>query len=316
MPINERTTPTVRLDGERIRSIREDKGLTQLYLAEVVGVSVDTVSRWENNRTDAVKRDNAAALATALEVELYEILREPQAANAAGDGDADLQTSPPNQPAGTAAKRRSRPVKAYALIAVALLCAAGAAWYWGAAQKKVIIEAVRLLPPYSPPKTTIPVVIDLVALRGKSPRVVVRERLPEGWTLEGAHPPPDQGPTSENVVKWIVTLGEGVGRVVYLTSPPEGARESSIHYFRGDVITPDRKEGTRINGPERIDLEYIHWADEDADFRIDDSEVLEALERMEAAGKLELDPTDLRRLWGADEYWWDRDKGRFTIPGE
>ena len=68
--------PTVRVDGDKIRLLREAKGLTQLYVAEVAKVSVDTVSRWENNRTPAVKRDNAEALAQALEVELPEILQE------------------------------------------------------------------------------------------------------------------------------------------------------------------------------------------------------------------------------------------------
>ncbi|MHB8765688.1 MAG: helix-turn-helix domain-containing protein, partial [Deferrisomatales bacterium] len=70
-----RRPPTLRLDGDRIRTLREDKGLTQLYVAEVAGVSVATVSRWENNRTPAVKRENAEALAQALEVEVDQILQ-------------------------------------------------------------------------------------------------------------------------------------------------------------------------------------------------------------------------------------------------
>ena len=52
----DRTPSTVRVDGDAARRIRESKGLTQLYVAEVAGVSVDTVSRWENNRMPAVRR--------------------------------------------------------------------------------------------------------------------------------------------------------------------------------------------------------------------------------------------------------------------
>ena len=66
-----------------------------------------------------------------------------------------------------------------------------------------------------------------------------------------------------------------------------------------------------IGGETRIDLEYVHWADEDADFTIDDSEVLLALERIEFAKELALDPVDLRRLWGAGEYRWDGEEKRF-----
>ena len=69
-----RSPPTVKLDGDTVRRIREEKSLTQLYVAEVAGVSVDTVSRWENNRTQAVRRENAQGLARALEVELEAIL--------------------------------------------------------------------------------------------------------------------------------------------------------------------------------------------------------------------------------------------------
>ena len=40
----------VKIDGTRVRAIREQKGLTQLYVATVVEVTTDTVSRWENGK--------------------------------------------------------------------------------------------------------------------------------------------------------------------------------------------------------------------------------------------------------------------------
>src|SRR5512144_422951 len=72
----EKSTPSVAVDGIKIKNIREAKKLTQLYVANVVGVTTDTISRWENNRYPAIKRDNAEKLASALEVELEEILRQ------------------------------------------------------------------------------------------------------------------------------------------------------------------------------------------------------------------------------------------------
>ena len=63
------------IDGARIRTVRETKKLTQLYVANVVGVTTDTISRWENNRYPSIKRENAEKLASALEVDLEEILR-------------------------------------------------------------------------------------------------------------------------------------------------------------------------------------------------------------------------------------------------
>ncbi|RMF44936.1 MAG: XRE family transcriptional regulator, partial [Deltaproteobacteria bacterium] len=67
--------PTVSIDGRVIRQIREDKKLTQLYVAKVVGVTTDTISRWENNRYPSIKRDNALLLSEALEVPVETLLK-------------------------------------------------------------------------------------------------------------------------------------------------------------------------------------------------------------------------------------------------
>ena len=58
--------PGVAVDGTKVRTIREGKKLTQLYVASVVGVTTDTISRWENNRYPTRKRDNAQKVAGAI----------------------------------------------------------------------------------------------------------------------------------------------------------------------------------------------------------------------------------------------------------
>ncbi len=55
--------PSIAVDGTSLRRIREEKRLTQLYVSKVVGVTTDTVSRWENNRYPTIRRDNAVKLA-------------------------------------------------------------------------------------------------------------------------------------------------------------------------------------------------------------------------------------------------------------
>lgn len=64
----------VQLDGSTVRKIREKQKLTQYYISKVVGVTIDTVSRWENNRYPTVRRENALLLSEALEVPIEEIL--------------------------------------------------------------------------------------------------------------------------------------------------------------------------------------------------------------------------------------------------
>ena len=70
--------PNIAIDGLKIRQLRETKKLTQLYVANVVGVTTDTISRWENNRYPTIKRDNAEKLAAALEVGLAEIEKKEE----------------------------------------------------------------------------------------------------------------------------------------------------------------------------------------------------------------------------------------------
>ncbi len=72
--------PMVNIDGAKIRRIREEKGLTQLYVATVVGVTTDTISRWENRRYPTIKKENGVKLAEALESQLADIIDHGQPA--------------------------------------------------------------------------------------------------------------------------------------------------------------------------------------------------------------------------------------------
>ncbi|MHB8766364.1 MAG: helix-turn-helix domain-containing protein, partial [Deferrisomatales bacterium] len=278
-------------------------------VAEVAGVSVDTVSRWENNRTPAVKRENAEALAQALEVEVDQILQPGLPGDGPAEPGADGDRAAP-------APECRRPWAALGLAAVAgAALALGATTLWRSAPATPApnVAATRRLPPYTPPGTEVPVTVDLRADQGGDLRVVLKEVLPPGWTFGGSSSPPDQGPAADGAVKWILHLERGEGRVAYLVRAPAEARESTPFRFAGEVVLPGGEGGREaVRGEARIDIEYVHWADQDADFQVSDAEVLAALERLEAARGLQgLDPADLRSLWGADQYTWDRGLGRF-----
>lgn len=83
--------PMVKIDGAKIRQLRESKGLTQLFLATSVEVTTDTISRWENKRYPTIKRENGIKLAEALEVELDDILDHSDAEAAAEESEGDAQ---------------------------------------------------------------------------------------------------------------------------------------------------------------------------------------------------------------------------------
>ena len=68
---------TVCLDAAEVKRIREGQQLTQFYVSKVVGVTTDTISRWENNRYPTIRRENALKLAEALDVQLGDLLLKP-----------------------------------------------------------------------------------------------------------------------------------------------------------------------------------------------------------------------------------------------
>ncbi|HEX2770242.1 MAG TPA: helix-turn-helix transcriptional regulator, partial [Geobacteraceae bacterium] len=135
-------SPGVAIDGARIRSIRETNKLTQLYVANVVGVTTDTISRWENNRYPTIKRENAEKLASALEVALAEIVKGE-------DSPAPAEETP--LPPGNRGRRA-----AMILFGLLLVIAAMAFLFGHLAPHTT---AARKLPRFSAPGEIIPVQI-------------------------------------------------------------------------------------------------------------------------------------------------------------
>jgi transcriptional regulator with XRE-family HTH domain len=60
--------------GERIRTLRKERDLTQLQLAEYVGVSQTAVAAWETGKRAVPKGDNLLNLAAALGFDAGELL--------------------------------------------------------------------------------------------------------------------------------------------------------------------------------------------------------------------------------------------------
>ncbi len=58
--------------GEKIKELRKEKGITQVELADAIGVTKDTVSLWERGRVNP-SRWSCTALADYFEVSLDEI---------------------------------------------------------------------------------------------------------------------------------------------------------------------------------------------------------------------------------------------------
>ena len=168
------TSASICLEGAVLKRLREEKRLTQLYISKVVGVTTDTVSRWENNRYPSMRRDNALKLAEALEVPLEELLRRPAAA-----------------PANMPPPKSLMPLVITSLLAVVVMAGLLMLVLWQTGRQSpppASITAERILPHFAAPGSDIPVQVKLTQRAGDS-GFILREYLPKGWKLLQANPP-------------------------------------------------------------------------------------------------------------------------------
>jgi transcriptional regulator with XRE-family HTH domain len=298
----ERGGAAVAVDGTRVRTIREEKRLTQLYVASVVGVTTDTISRWENNRYPTIKGENALRLAQALEVPLADIIRQEPSAPSVAESPAETEPALP--------PRRRMPLFVAAGIGVLLV-----ALLVFLQRGREDISAARKLPHGTAPGMLLPVRITVERGDGGAGGIIVRERLPDGWVLTGAIPP-TAGQTTSGEVKWLLPAGSAVTVISYAVRVPvswplgrRAAFDGRIAVERGDGLgSPVVIAGGRecVVGP-------IHWADVNGDGRIDDQEIMPAYYLTEEMKGLLADWPLVESIWSNRGYVWDRERRQYRV---
>lgn len=294
--MDENLTPTVCLDGSSVRRIREEKNFTQLYVAKVVGVTTDTISRWENNRYPTIKRSNALRLADALEVDLEAILRVVS-----------------EEERGLVSTLMTR--RRWIVAALLLLAGVGlAAWHYASLNHDpvAVVRAQRLLPNYAAPGTIIPVRLRLQT-EGEPTGFIVRERFPRGWKLVEASPPPSSLDNVDGIARWIVKPDTRPDVIAYRVQVGSVKPEDSQGKFLGEVIVDPRGSGQSeiIGGSNVVGVDYYHWADSDGDRVIADWEVLRASDTVDEMPKIHLDWDVIEDIWDAGGYRWDPEEKQF-----
>ena len=237
--------PTVCLNGVAVRRIREEKKLTQLYVSKVVGVTTDTISRWENNRYPSIKRENALRLAEALEVSVEEIL-EPECPEESAPVEQEVLPS--------------RPLLKYLLPILALVLILGGFLYYHYHQvPESGLSAERVLPHYAAPGSLIPVRVRLeneAEMKG----FILRERFPPGWKLIEANPPPSSLDNEIGTARWIIKPGEKRKVVSYLLKVAPGIEMGKEARFSGEIVAnPNgRSAPSSLSGDDRLQIDPIN----------------------------------------------------------
>lgn len=290
---------SVCLEGQALKRIREEKRLTQLYVSKVVGVTTDTISRWENNRYPSVRRENALKLAEALEVPIEELLLKPE---------------PVPEPLPPA--KAPWPWTVGGLLLIIVLTGTLVALIGKLSRQPpppASITAERILPGFAAPGAAIPVQVRMTQRSGEG-GYILREYLPKGWKLLQSNPPASSLDNDNGMVRWIVKSGDDRERIVYLVGVDRNAKAGSVGIFQGEVVagSGESQAAVPVQGVGQVAVAPILWADLNGDGRIDDGEMLEASHTVDAMAGVHLDWLELERLWNAGGYRWDDGKSRFV----
>ena len=291
--------PGVAVDGTKIRAIREEKKLTQLYVANVVGVTTDTISRWENNRYPNMKRENAEKLAAALEVDLITIVKGEEPA------------APIAEPAATAKGNRGVRL-ALILTGIALLIAAMVFLFLYSTPHSTVL---RILPRFGAPGEIIPVRIKVTRKGVERAGLIIRESLPDGWHIVNLSPPATSVKSSSQEVKWLIPAGNSELTIYYTARvDPNAPLNANAEFIGSFVSSTDGSSHTEsIGGSRLLRIAPVHWADANGDGRIDDDEIMPAYYLTEEMKGLGLEWKTIEAIWNAGGYHWERNKEEFVV---
>jgi len=291
--------PTVCLDASAVRRIREEKRLTQLYVAKVVGVTTDTISRWENNRYPTVKRENALRLAEALEVAV------------------SLLVQASDTPEGQIESPVTHPLRRWLILAALFLLIATIAIFALRRMQRPSVHssltAHRLLSAYGAPGNVIPVRVR-ISSAGEARGFILREHFPPGWKLIESSPPASSLDNEEGTARWMVKAGENRSVISYLLRVDAHEPVGSISRFQGEVVasSADGKNApSSVSGATQLTVGMVLWADLNADGSVDDAEMLDASYVVDEMSGVHLDWKLLESIWDAGKYRWDADKRQF-----
>lgn len=290
----------VAIDGEVIRRIREEKRLTQLYVSKVVGVTTDTVSRWENNRYPTIRKDNALKLAEALEVDYDVILLKPD------EGPDDLAVDVARD---IVSKKNIRIFMAGVFF---LVVAVSLPFLYQAFFSPVKIVTERTLPVFAAPGGQVFVHVGIEC--EEEMKIILKEKIPPGWDYVAGHPHGSKIDRKDGIVRWIFKHSPTRKNIYYLLSVAADAKLDETVTISGSLVANYDGRQTQVDVPsgKPIRIAPYHWADRDGNNIIDDMEILAVSDYAEDAGDELVGWDHLEKLWEAGRYRWDKDTARFV----
>ena len=307
----------VKIDGTRVRAIREQKGLTQLYVATVVEVTTDTVSRWENRRYPTIKKENGLKLAEALEVELSEILDSAEEDAPADEDKSESADQPPPSSStvideGTAASPSWYKKPGHLSIFIAIAALVGAVWtalhHLSPESSITGTMVTRVVSPHFIPGRPVPVFLKIVNPSAEAVSIILKEEIPADTIFTAAFP--SSSGTPETAVKWLTKVSGSELFFYTITTAPSF---NGTLTFSGSVRDGNGSQPADIVGDASTSAGLHHWADIDGDNRISDEEILRVYDLVAKDTPAALDLDLLEEMWLGEGYQWQPEQQQFSI---
>jgi transcriptional regulator with XRE-family HTH domain len=301
----------VKIDGSKIKRLREEQGLTQLYLATAVHVTTDTISRWENRRYPSIKKENGIKLAEALNVHLDELLEHAE--STPGEEVQAAIALPPSPRTSGGLKTGWRKVWPLFVLIVTLLSGLFSfLWFSPFSAPEITIAAERTVPGHCVAGQPFPVLIRVTGVpEEKSTALIVREQLPANATILKVSPELSGGGLKNDMIKWLKKINDTA--VFAYVIKVSGAEGEAINFYGTAAISGDSGPPPPISGDGMTTIGHFHWADTDNDNHISDSEILAVHDQYGEIEGIDLDIDLIENMWLGTGYKWNEVTAVFEI---
>jgi transcriptional regulator with XRE-family HTH domain len=289
--------PMVQISGSAVRSLREKQGLTQLYLATAVGVTTETISRWERQDAPTLKEENALKLADVLAVPLEDIFAVEECVSEV-------------IPVPCTFLQKKKIIVAILLIVFGGVL--GLIFVLFDGRQVTHFSAQRIIPAHTAPDQTFPVLINVELSEEGNSSLLIKEQLPQGCTVIRSMP--EATAAGQSFLKWIARDSSSIRLFAYLAKCSVDIQNKKDLLFQGSLlIRQSRRQDASITGPSRLQLSRYHWADSDQDNMIDDEELLAVYDEFDLVKGLNIDVEEIESIWMGTGYKWNQEQSVFEI---
>ncbi len=299
----------VKIDGAKVKLLRENQGLTQLYLATAVQVTTDTISRWENKRYPSIKKENGLNLAEALGVKLEDILETPTAIEEATDEESTVPSQLQTAVSNGGIFKKFWPLFILGATFAAVLGTVG--YFLINTSVPVTLSAERSLPVHCISGQPFPVIIKVTGLPAGSTALILKEEFPENAKILKTVPEVNAAGVKNGKIKWLKKTEHNA--LFFYVLSIEG-QETEHLLFSGNVaINSSSSQLLPVTGDTEISLGEHHWADSDKDNLISDNEILTVYDLYSGIEELGLDLDLIEEIWLGSGYNWNQKTSSFEI---